>query len=156
MSGGKYGLEALWVLFGLCAVLLLETHRAQLEVLVQTVERYEYLIPSNALVASSVVGAIALLPALGVIAFPVANGIGLLMGNHWVQRRLRNGGFGYRNDWLGTGLVVACSLAASGGRQRLPGWPRCTGCSPPHWPQPCTRCWPGSCWARRCAPSTKT
>ncbi len=55
----------------------------------QTVERYEYLIPSNALVASSVVGAIALLPALGVIAFPVANGIGLLMGNHWVQRRLR-------------------------------------------------------------------
>lgn len=112
ISGGKYADQSLWILLGLCVVLLLETQRQQIEVLVQAVERYEELIPSNALVASSVLGAVLLLPALGALAFPVANACGLLVGNWWVRMRLRKYGYDYRPDWRGTMLVVLCGGAA--------------------------------------------
>jgi O-antigen/teichoic acid export membrane protein len=112
ISGGKYANESLAVLFGLCVVLLLETQRQQIEVLVQTVERYEELIPSNALVAASVLGAIVLLPVLGALAFPVANAVGLVAGNRWVLARLRKHGYEYRNDWRGTALVALCGACA--------------------------------------------
>ena len=112
ISGGKYAGESLAVLLGLCVVLLLETQRQQIEVLVQTVERYEELIPSNALVAASVVGAIALLPVLGALAFPIANAVGLVAGNRWVLSRLRKHGYEYRHDWRGTALVGLCGACA--------------------------------------------
>lgn len=112
ISGGKYAGESLAVLFGLCVVLLLETQRQQIEVLVQTVERYEELIPSNALVAASVLGAIALLPLLGALAFPIANAVGLVAGNRWVSARLRRHGYEYRHDWRGSMLVVLCGAVA--------------------------------------------
>ncbi|WP_140625949.1 beta-1,6-N-acetylglucosaminyltransferase [Methylibium rhizosphaerae] len=116
ISGGKYAGESLAVLLGLCVVLLLETQRQQIEVLVQTVERYEDLIPSNALVAASVLGAVLLLPALGALAFPVANACGLIAGNRWVVSRLRQRGYDYRHDWRGSMLVgVAGAVSVAGG-----------------------------------------
>ena len=113
ISGGKYGSEALLILGTLFIVLLLETQRQQLELLVQVVERYEYLIFSNVLLSTSVLLAVVLIPLVGAVAFPVANAVGLLAANFWVQRKLKFTGFHFHNDWLSTLSVVAIFLIAT-------------------------------------------
>lgn len=118
MSADKYGAEAATLLTMLLFVLLLETQRQQLELLVQTVEQYRELIASNILLACSVFIAILLLPAWGAIAFPVANLIGLVVANAWVQHRMRTLGYRFRHDWASTLKValvlVVCGLAGLG------------------------------------------
>ena len=114
ISGGKYGGEALAILAFLLVVLILETHRLQLEVLVQTVERYSIMIPSNILLALSILPAIALVPVFGGVAFPAANAIGLLAANALVQRRLAREGKLYRHRWLASMGVVAAVVLAGG------------------------------------------
>ena len=118
MSAEKYGAEAATLLAMLLFVLLLETQRQQLELLVQTVEQYRELIASNILLACSVFIAILLIPAWGAIAFPAANLIGLVVANAWVQHRMRTLGYRFRHDWASTMKValvlVACGLAGLG------------------------------------------
>jgi|GEM_PF-338290 len=112
VSGGKYGSGAVLILATLIFVLLLETQRQQLELLVQTVERYHFLIPSNLLLSSSVILAAVLLPWLGAVAFPAANAIGLIAGNAWVQRQMRAEGFYFRHDWFSTLRIAALFVCA--------------------------------------------
>lgn len=118
MSAKKYGAEAAMLLAMLLFVLLLETQRQQLELLVQTVEQYRELIASNILLACSVFIAILLIPAWGAIAFPIANLIGLVVANAWVQHRMRTLGYHFPHDWASTMKValvlVACGLAGMG------------------------------------------
>lgn len=106
ISGGKYGAEAATILFALIFVLLLETYRQQLEILVQTVEQYRLLVSSNFVLSASVLLAVAALPSVGAVAFPLANGVGLLIANAWVQARMANLGFRFVHDWPGTLRVV--------------------------------------------------
>lgn len=113
MSAGKYGAGVAIVLAALFVILLLETQRQQLDLLVQTVEIYKVLIPSNLLLAGSVLLAVALLPALGAVAFPLANIVGLLLANAWVQRRMDALGFRFRHDWYGSSLVFGAALLAT-------------------------------------------
>lgn len=115
MSAGKYGAEAALLLAMLLFVLLLETQRQQLELLVQTVEQYKELIASNVLLACSVFIAILLIPAWGAIAFPIANFIGLVVANAWVQHRMRTLGYCFPHDWASSmkvGLVLFASILA--------------------------------------------
>jgi O-antigen/teichoic acid export membrane protein len=106
ISAGKYGPESLIILTMLFLVLLLETQRQQLELLVQTVERYHYLIASNLLLASSVLLAVVLIPWLGAVAFPAANSLGLIVANAWVQRHMKSAGFHFTHDWFSTFRVM--------------------------------------------------
>lgn len=113
VSAGKYGMSALTVFLGLVVVLILETQRQQLDLLSMTVERYAQLIPSNLLLSSSALLAILLIPVLGAIAFPVANGAGLVVSNGFVQSRLHRAGYQFRHDWLFTARVSATVLLSS-------------------------------------------
>jgi O-antigen/teichoic acid export membrane protein len=112
VSAGKYGSSAVVILSMLIFVLLLETQRQQLELLVQTVERYHFLISSNLLLSSSVILASVLLPWLGAVAFPAANAIGLIIGNAWVQHQMRAAGFYFRHDWFSTLRIAALFACA--------------------------------------------
>lgn len=107
MSAGKYGTEVAVILLALFIVLLLETQRQQLELLVQTVEIYKVLIPSNIVLAASVLLAVLMLPAWGAVSFPVANIVGLVVANAWVQRRMDAFGFRFRHDWFSSAQVLA-------------------------------------------------
>lgn len=122
VSAGKYGLSALMVFLGLVVVLILETQRQQLDLLSMTVERYAPLIPSNLLLSSSALLAVLLVPVCGAIAFPVANGIGLVASNGFVQSRLHRAGYRFRHDWSFTVRVsstVLLSTAVGVGLQAL-------------------------------------
>lgn len=99
ISGGKYVDDATFVFVALLSVLLLETNRLQLELLVQTVERYEILILSNAMLAASVGLGIVFVGWLGPAAFPVGNALGLLLANQRVNSRLQSLGYVYKHDW---------------------------------------------------------
>ena len=120
LSSGKYGGDAVALLVALLLVLLLETQRQQLELLIQAVEKYRELIPSNLLLSCSVFLAIALIPALGAMAFPLANLIGLLLANAWVQQRLRQLGYRFRHDRRGllsvAAILVVSALSGIGGQ----------------------------------------
>ena len=113
ISAGKYGAETMLILSILFMVLLLETQRQQLELLVQTVERYHFLIFSNILLATSIVLAVILLPLLGAGAFPAANAVGLLAANYWVQRKMQSAGFYFKHDWFASArALVLCIVSA--------------------------------------------
>jgi len=104
ISSGKYGASGISVMI-LCVLLVflvLETQRLVLEVLAQTVDHYEIMIPSNAFLSLSVLGAIAAFPVMGAVAFPIANTLALLLANFWVIHRLASMGFHYQHDWRGT------------------------------------------------------
>ena len=98
ISAGKYGLDALWVLIALMFVLTFETHRLILEMLVQTVERYAILIPSNIILALSIVPAIIFFPVLGAIGFPIMNAVTLLACNFLVKKNLASEGYFISSD----------------------------------------------------------
>lgn len=114
VSGGKYGMEALWLLAALLVVLALETHRLILEMLVQTVGRYGILIPSNTLLSLSILPAIFFFPHLGAIGFPLINVVALVFSNLWVNRQLAAEECFIGHPWRSTakvfGLVLVVSL----------------------------------------------
>ncbi|MFN5047453.1 beta-1,6-N-acetylglucosaminyltransferase [Roseateles sp.] len=117
LSAGKYGSEANWVLLALALVLLLETQRQQLELLAQTLERYELLLPTNVLLASSVLIALLLVGELGAVAFPLANALGLAVANSRVRLGLRRINAEFRHDWLGSLATLGLlALAVAVGR----------------------------------------
>lgn len=86
----------------LLVVLLLETQRLVLEVLTQTVERYDLMIVSNLFLSSSVLLGILAYPWVGAIGFPVANGLALALANIGTVRRLAALGFRFRPDHAAT------------------------------------------------------
>ena len=113
ISGGKYGMEALWVLVAMLVVLALETHRLILEMLVQTVERYAILIPSNILLSLSILPAILFFPYLGAVGFPLINALALILSNTWVKRRLAAEGYVISHAWRPTMQIFGLMLASS-------------------------------------------
>ena len=116
LSAGKYGADSASLLIALLLVLLLETQRLLLEVLTQTVERYDLMIASNLFLSSSVLLAILAYPWLGAMAFPVANGLALLLANGSTIRRLAGIGFDYPLDRTSTWqAVVVFALSAAVG-----------------------------------------
>lgn len=124
VSAGKYGSESAVLLVALLVVLLLETQRLVLEVLTQTVERYDLMIVSNLFLSSSVLLGILVYPWVGAIGFPVANGLALALANIGTVRRLAALGFRFQPDHAATvqsvglfGVAVlaghACRLAGA-------------------------------------------
>jgi O-antigen/teichoic acid export membrane protein len=114
ISAGKYVDDATFIFLALLTVLLLETNRLQLELLVQTVERYEILIFSNVVLAASVGLGILLVGWLGAAAFPMGNALGLVVANQMVNSRLGRLGYFYAHDW-GVILRLAVLIAVSVG-----------------------------------------
>lgn len=119
ISAHKYGLAAAWILLALFLVLVLETQRQQLELLAQTVERYDLLLPTNVLLSSSVLLAVLTVSALGPVAFPLANALGLIFANARVQRSLRRLGYEFRHDWLSTLATLLILLVSVLGGELL-------------------------------------
>jgi O-antigen/teichoic acid export membrane protein len=99
VTGNKYGWESAAILYVLMAVLLLETLRQQLDVLVQAVERYEVMIGANILMSSSVIITVLILPAIGAMAFPLVSALALVGADFLIIRRLGRLGFHYSIDW---------------------------------------------------------
>ena len=113
VSGGKYGVDALWVLAALLLVLALETHRLILEMLVQTVEHYAILIPSNIILSMSILPAILFFPYLGAVGFPLINAGALVFSNLWVKRQLAAEGFNFDHQWRNLAELFGLMLASS-------------------------------------------
>jgi hypothetical protein len=113
ISAGKYGADALALFAVLFLILLLDTKRQQLDLLVQTVERNNFLIPSNALMSSSILLALILLPYTeGALAFPIANAIGLIAANLWVQHQMKSEGFEFKHNWIASIRVLfICTIS---------------------------------------------
>lgn len=116
ISATKYGQESAWILMALLLLLSLETRRVLLEVLAQTVERYDLLIKSNLLLSSSVVLGIVAYPWLGAVAFPLGNAAALVLANRAVGHRLTGLGFVQTSDWIATAraLLVFVTALATG------------------------------------------
>lgn len=112
VSAGKYGYQSLILLFAMLAILLLETQRQQLDLLVQLIERNQFLISSNLFLSSSVLIAIGLIPKLGAVAFPIANALGLFLANHRVITRLKSIDCAFENDWFSTARTASIALIA--------------------------------------------
>ncbi len=113
ISAGKYGMDALWVLIALMFVLTFETHRLILEMLVQTVERYAILIPSNIILALSIVPAILFFPQLGAVGFPIMNAVTLLACNFLVKKKLASEGYFIASDLNSLYKLSALTIIAS-------------------------------------------
>lgn len=99
ISKGKYGSSAAILLDVLLVLLLLETFRMQLELLVQAVERYGYLLLANAILSMSILPALYLLRFVDAWCMPVLNIAGLVLANVLVLRKLSKNGFDYVHDW---------------------------------------------------------
>ncbi len=116
ISAQKYGAESAWILLGLYVVLALETQRQQLELLAQTIERYELLLPTNALLSLSVLLGLVLVPVLGPAGFPLGNAVGLLFANAQVKRSLNSLQRYFEHDFLSTFTTLGLlSLSVAAG-----------------------------------------
>lgn len=116
VTAGKYGGRAVDLLLLMCLLVALESWRHVLDLLSHTVERYGILIFTNAILGSSLLAGILLLPSLGVFALPAANCVGLLIGNLVVVGWLGKTGYPFRHDVrmiFGTGVALACSVAVT-------------------------------------------
>lgn len=127
ISGGKYGTEALLLLLTLCVVVALESQRLLLELMVQTVERYSLLIPSNILLSLSVLPGVLLSFQIGAVALPLANAGALVVSNYWVGRSLAAEGFRFSHRWrVIAWIALAAGLASASGTfatKHQAGWP---------------------------------
>lgn len=111
VSAGKYSEGAAGLLLLMCALVLMFSLRFVLDHVCHAVERNGPLIWSNAIITTSVLPGILLLPQLGVYALPLANLVGLLIGTHALVLRLRAQGFEYRYDISGMAKIAAATLA---------------------------------------------
>lgn len=111
ISAGKYGVDAVLIFAVLFLILLLETQRQQLDLLVQAIERNHFLISSNALLSSSIILALFMLPySEGAVAFPMANAIGLIAANFWVQHQMKSDGFKFSHNWIASARILTLCL----------------------------------------------
>ena len=99
ISNGKYGVSAAVVLDVLLILLLLETARMQLEVLVQAVERYKDLLLANVFLSCSILPSFYLFNYFDAWIMPALNIIGLVLANVIVLQKLKSDGFIYKHDW---------------------------------------------------------
>ena len=112
LSSGKYTQEALQIFLALIVVLVLETHRQQIDLLIQISRRYEDLIGSNAVVSASVLLAVGLVSFMGGSAFPLANALGLAGANWMALSRMQKRGFQSEYDWASSACVAFGSLVS--------------------------------------------
>lgn len=112
VSGGKYGEAAKWVLLGFLIVLVLESFRLLLDVLVQAVERFGILMYSNLILSASLLIAVPLLPLMGGVAIALANLLGIATANAVVTRRLGKYGHRYCHDWWAVVKYTAITLVS--------------------------------------------
>ncbi|MDO4635970.1 MAG: hypothetical protein Q4B13_00285 [Lautropia sp.] len=119
LSKGKYGSDAAVLILMMCLDMALESWRHSLENISHTVERYGFLVFSNAFLGLSLLLGVALAPRFGIVALPAANCIGLVLANIMVGYWLRRTGFPYQVYLRhilaclcasGVGLVVAVTL----------------------------------------------
>lgn len=112
IAAGKYRDGGVELLLLMCALVFMYSLRLMLDHVSHAVERNGPLIWSNAVITSSVLLGIGLLPVLGVYALPAANLFGLAVGIAVLVWRLRAAGFDYRYDVAG---LVAMSVATTVG-----------------------------------------
>lgn len=110
LSKGKYGADAAVLILLMCLVMALESWRHTLENLCHTVERYGFLVFSNTFLGLSLVLGVALAPAIGIVALPAANCIGLVVSNFMVIYWLRRTGYPYQSNLE---HIFACLFATS-------------------------------------------
>lgn len=110
LSKGKYGADAAVLILLMCLVMALESWRHTLENLCHTVERYGFLVFSNTFLGLSLVLGVALAPAMGIVALPAANCIGLVVSNFMVIYWLRRTGYPYQSNLE---HIFACLFATS-------------------------------------------
>lgn len=111
ITAEKYGFDALLILIALFLILLLESQRQQLDLLVQAVERNEFLILSNALLSTSIVLAFVFLTIFETpLVFPFANALGLIVANLMVQNQLSKNGFYFNHAWSNS--ILVCVITA--------------------------------------------
>lgn len=117
ISRGKYGDQGVTLLLLMCLLVALESWRHVLDQLSHTVERYGFLVFSNGLLGASLIGGVALLPSLGILALPAANCAGLVVANLLVIWWLRRTGYPLRISagqifaiLAGTGFAVGIGL----------------------------------------------
>lgn len=111
VTGGKYSEAGVGILLLMCALVLMYSVRFMLDHVCHAVEQNGPLMWSNALITSSILPGIAMLPSLGVYALPLANVVGLLIGTWVLVRRLRVAGFHYHHDMAGlAALLLATGL----------------------------------------------
>lgn len=112
LSNGKYGHSASILLSLLLVLVLMETIRMQLEVLVQAVERYHYLLFANILSSCSIVPAFFLLGKYGAWLLPALNMIGIMSAIYVILMQLKKDGFLYVHDWDSTIRILISVLLA--------------------------------------------
>jgi O-antigen/teichoic acid export membrane protein len=116
VTAGKYGEPAVNLLLLMSLLIALESWRHVLDLLSHTVERYGILIFTNAILGSSLLAGILLLPSFGVFALPAANCVGLIVSNLIVVRWLAATGFPFHHDLrmiLGSAFSVACTVSVT-------------------------------------------
>ncbi|MFZ5526157.1 MAG: beta-1,6-N-acetylglucosaminyltransferase [Pseudomonadota bacterium] len=112
LSNGKYGLDALIIFMALLMVLVLETQRQQIDLLVQITRRYQDLIFSNAIISSSIILAAVSVQLVGGVAFPLANLLGLAVANWVANRKIEEKSGELHFDWLTTcRILVGAGMA---------------------------------------------
>jgi O-antigen/teichoic acid export membrane protein len=108
LTAGKYAEQSSVILLLLmCGLVLMASLRYMLDHVSHVVEQNGPLIWSNAVIASSMLLGIALLPTLGVYALPVASLLGYSVGIGVLIWRLRAKGFSYRHDLTGLARLVS-------------------------------------------------
>jgi O-antigen/teichoic acid export membrane protein len=105
MTGGKYG-SAAWILAGMLLVLVAEGTRVLLTLVVQAVEKNQYLAISNTILSASLLIAFPLLPIVGVWSVVIANLVGTTVANITLMFLLRRAGFAIRTNWGPFVLIV--------------------------------------------------
>jgi O-antigen/teichoic acid export membrane protein len=113
VTAGKYGEQAVELLALMSLLIVLESWRHVLDLLSHTVERYGILIFTNAILGSSLIAGVLLLPSIGVFALPAANCAGLVVSNLVVVWWLGTTGFPFRHDLraiFGTGAAVGFTV----------------------------------------------
>lgn len=110
ISKGKYGSSSAIVFSLLLLLLMLETFRMQVEVLIQAVEKYGKLLMCNFLLSVSIVPAFFLLNYIDSWCLPALNVLGLIMSNSMVLHILRRDGFNYVHDWESTIRIIGVVL----------------------------------------------
>ncbi|MGE0316115.1 MAG: lipopolysaccharide biosynthesis protein [Lautropia sp.] len=111
VTRGKYGQASLDLLALMLCLLALESWRHVLDQMSHTLERYGFLVFSNALLGGSLLLGIALFDTLGVFALPVANAAIATLSNLMVIAWVRHTGFPFRQD-LAAPLYVALASGA--------------------------------------------
>lgn len=112
VSAGKYGTNAVLLIGLLLVVLLFETQRQQLELLVHTVEKYHFIVPSNVVLSSSILLAVLLAKDWGALSFPIANIVGLLIANEWARLKLNQANLEFSHPWNQTFKVAMVFVVA--------------------------------------------